>query len=176
MTEVVSRPARATSFLVAAGVTLAAALLLVPVLWWTAEHKADQACRSHLRRLGAAMWIYQEQFGGAPAGRGSDALIALRRAGIVIDPKLYLCPATSDDNDGGKALRPGQGRLPRNATSYAGPTGELPARGDPAGARTPVAGDDDEGPGRRFNHGGHANVLFGDGRVEARRSIEGLRN
>jgi len=161
-------PSRLRSALVAIGVTGGVFILILPLLSYAGTHKRDQLCRSNLHKLGAALWIYQEQYGKSPYGVGSNTLIRLYKTGIVVDPKIYLCPATGDTNDGGKALRWGQGRMPRNAVSYASPRkgSALALRGAAGAAQTAVASDDQEGLGGHFNHGDHLHVLFLDGHVE----------
>lgn len=132
-------------------------------------------CQNNLKQLGIALRLYLDGQGRRtqwPDGDGSDFLIKLYTSGVATDPGLYLCPATSDDNDRGRDLRPSLGRMPTNAVSYAGRRNALNGQHSWPGLFTTrvtcersQASDDDEGPGARYNHG-RINMLFADGHVE----------
>ena len=79
------------------------ALMVLPALRHREYSRRHGSCKSNLKQLGTAMNIYLTKFGGdahfaepAAAFRGDEFVGILFWKGIVGEPMLFVCPATSD--------------------------------------------------------------------------------
>ena len=162
-------------------------LLLGPAL---RPHREDSACgtscKSNLKQLGIAMNMYLIKFGDdsyfaepADAFRGDEFVVTLFWTNIVMEPKLFRCPATSDtgpvDASGDPVLVPltwnRAGSLADEQCSYAGRckglTGMYAHRNTPhsfteaiMGGASAMACD------KARNHSDGVNVVYSDSHVE----------
>lgn len=148
-----------------------ALLALLPTLDRIEEQGRRRVCANHLRQLGQALILYRDQSGHGvwyPTADGAGFLVALHASGVLgTDDYLLTCPSTTD------LARPTAlqaGRIPPTAVSYAGRRNAVqdryPGLYRPEEGDTVIASDDDEGGGKRFNHGDVVQLLFLDGHVE----------
>lgn len=127
-------------------------------------------CKANLKQLGLALYLYRDSNKGRyPPYDGARFLVHLYRAGTTLDPDLFLCPSSADDNGKGALLL--NTPIAPEACSYAGrrnrTQSKYPGIFTPRGAgETAIASDDDEGSGQRYNHGDAVIILFLDGHVE----------
>ena len=127
-------------------------------------------CKSNFKQLGLALYLYRDSNKGRyPPYDGARFLVHLYRAGTTLDPDLFLCPSSADDNGKGALLL--KTPIAPEACSYAGrrnrTQSKYPGIFTPRGAgETAIASDDDEGSGQRYNHGDAVIILFLDGHVE----------
>ena len=104
------------------------AALLLPALSAVKEKANQSKCKSNLKQIGTAMFLYQDSKGGQgasryPAQNGDYFLIRLYQTGVLEESSIYLCPSTGDNNTKGAVLGNGDsGSYTRasNAVSYAG--------------------------------------------------------
>ncbi len=163
------------------------------------ESPVRTRCRNNLNQLAKGMALYLAEFGDGrfypcPLGRGRDPqdysgaewLASLYWVGIINDPRVYLCPASGDDNDDGEELGAARAsaEFGPETVSYAGlhyysltdekgnPIRSAIRRGDLPSSDV-MGCDDTEG---RVNHGTAANgamhVLFVDLHVEFKTNTE----
>ncbi|MFC1806355.1 hypothetical protein ACFL09_05175, partial [Planctomycetota bacterium] len=163
---------------------------LVPVSCARARVEARRIrCRNNLNSLAKCMATYVHEHGGGrwypfPLGRGTrpddfngaEWLASVYWCGVLIEPRVFLCPSTRDTHQGGRDVgtrRAIPGRFGSQTVSYAGmhyrsltaadgrPTpGAIP---DELPPNMPMASDDTQGS---INHGRAGNsgmaVLFFD--------------
>ena len=152
--------------------------LLLPALSKAREEARKLKCRNNLKQLATALNQYIDHMGGSRflpyienQQTGAEFLVAVYWSGIVDEPRLYICPSSSDDNNLGADLgssRNDPTRATRSdwerACSYAsrlrGP-GQRPLT-DTFPAATALACDDTEG---KPHHCG-LNVIFFDTHAE----------
>jgi len=156
-------------------------------------------CGNNLRRLASGMFRYSDvleagNYLSFPLGRGiahddftgAEWLASLYWTDFVEEPSAFLCPASTDDNQGGTDLgreRAPVGRFGPGTVSYAGmhygtltcqdvPSRKILPRHTFTG-QAPMACDDTEDP---INHGtcsnGGMNIIFFDGHVEFQSSAQ----
>ncbi|MFH1730219.1 MAG: type II secretion system protein [Planctomycetota bacterium] len=91
--------------------------MLLPALGRARDEARKVRCTSNLKQLGTAMHLYLNKFGdmssfAEPAGafRGDEFLCILFWKEIVQEPKVFVCPATSDtgpvDSSGDDVVMP----------------------------------------------------------------------
>lgn len=126
-------------------------------------------CRKNLADIGQSMLVWKDQRnkGRWPKESGIRFLLKLNQAGLITgrNSETFLCPGTSDSNDGGPTGEPGSSyldwdNLDPNTISYAGRDIEAnPIKGGDS-STIPIASDDNDG---RANHRFLTNILYSDG-------------
>ncbi|HPD14744.1 MAG TPA: hypothetical protein PLE19_07335 [Planctomycetota bacterium] len=201
---------RLSHVLIVVGVLALLAGMVLPALRRSRESERrgpGHRCRNNLNQLAKGMATYLNEFGDNrfypwPAGRpgcgtverpsfgGAEWLATLYWTRVILDPGVFLCPGSPDDNEMGVKLGsngcPGGKPLAPDAVSYAAmgdvsvgiylatkqskgaayATSRLAIRDD-FPPNEPMACDDTEGPihhGERNNGG--MGVLFFDSHVE----------
>ncbi len=155
----------------ACGLLIFGGIMGAPMCSRTTQHSFSSYCRSNFKQLGLALYLYRDSNKGRyPPYDGARFLVHLYRAGTTLDPDLFLCPSSADDNGRGALLL--KTPIAPEACSYAGrrnrTQSKYPGIFTPRGAgETAIASDDDEGSGQRYNHGDEVIILFLDGHVEA---------
>ena len=145
------------------------AAMLLPVLSKVKEKANRTNCKSNLKQMGLALFLYRDSNKSQyPNEDGGDFLVKLYAAGTTTEPDLFLCPSSGDSNGEGSGLVVGS--LASGDCSYAGrenkTQSKYPGAYSSRGAsETSLACDDDEG-GAKFNHEDAVIVLFMDGHVE----------
>jgi len=93
--------------------------MLLPALGRARDEARKVRCTSNLKQLGTAMHLYLNKFGDmssfaepAESFRGDESLCILFWKDIVQEPKVFVCPATSDrgpvDENGDDIEMPGK--------------------------------------------------------------------
>ena len=141
------------------------------------HHSAESArgdyrkirCAINLRLLGQALAQYVQDAGGGtyypyPGNGdfgGAQFLAAVYWAGVIAEPKVFICPSTSDSNDDGFKLGSSFRKVAPDAVSYASRGSHLTAQPMTASfpSDTVLAADDDEGAP---NHRDRTYILYSD--------------
>ncbi|MEK7486183.1 MAG: hypothetical protein AABZ60_17810 [Planctomycetota bacterium] len=139
------------------------AAILLPILLKTKERANITKCKSNLRQLGIAMQLYVDARGKGsryPPFNGAEFWTHMYRTEVMIDPEVYLCPSSGDNNGTGEALL----GIPRPTDCSYG--GRINALGHACriftgrnASDTPIGCDDDEWSP---NHSSVVNILFLD--------------
>jgi len=168
-------------FLVVIATIVILAFMLRPTITTARPEARKIRCAYDLKQLGTAMNMYFAGFGNGvsytqPAEMfyGDTWLLSLYWEGIVVEPKLFICPNTSDDAT--KILHLVKddyaAAIPADAVSYAGRCHGLntnPWRNtidfsvDGLSPNSMMACDDAQG---KDNHGDGMNAVFFDSHVE----------
>jgi prepilin-type processing-associated H-X9-DG protein len=145
--------------LIVIGIIAAMVSILLPVLNWIRDGRFQQAarrCPSNLRQIGLAMQMYANDHGGQIPPT-LDLLVEVPVD--LLSPESFVCPFSPDHAAAGRStaeLRADLARPGHNSYVFTGLTGRF----NSLTAGHVLAYDNPA------NHGGTANVLFGDGRVE----------
>jgi prepilin-type N-terminal cleavage/methylation domain-containing protein/prepilin-type processing-associated H-X9-DG protein len=156
------------------------AAILLPTLRKVQEKALSTKCKAQLDQIGKGCMLYVQDYGEKrnlyPNANGAAFLARLYQTKCLEEWKVYLCPATSDQNESGRLLEAGkiqEGDI-NNACSYMGRKnrnqqlypGFFNMSRDTT--ITPVAGDDWDQPTGTGNHenGEAINCLFLDGHTE----------
>ena len=126
-------------------------------------------CKKNLQDIGQSLLIWKDQRnkGKWPKESGIRFLLKTWQTGMITgrNCETFLCPGTSDSNDGGPDGEPGSSykdwdNLDPNTISYAGRDVEaFPLKGTDTSTLV-IASDDNDG---RANHRFLTNILYADG-------------
>ena len=150
------------------------AILILPTLGTVHEHSVGSRCKSNMDNLGKGLLLYKYDYGRNvrfPDENGGKFIAKLYTTRIVLEPRVYVCPSTTDEFDKagmekGNPSAAGMsyaGRKNKNQTKYPGLYMEYKSR-----TNTTVASDDWEEFANHEN-GQYINFLFSDGHREHRR-------
>jgi len=100
------------------------ASIVFPVALSMASRAKVTACQANLRQLAQGLTIYYGDVGKGrfyPKHDGAKFAAALFRSGVVNESKVFICPATDDDNKEGELLKGKEGDdVPAGTISYGG--------------------------------------------------------
>jgi len=132
--------------------------LMLPAVQQARGAAREAVCRNNLKQIGMAMSMYAVQYGDhlPHDPRGPLYSLALLYPDYLGDPKVFVCPDAEESAD---AVFPDDCALAGHRCSYGYDNETHPRMTDPM---TPIVA---EKPG---SHGPRFNVLYFDGRVEAR--------
>jgi len=155
--------------------------MLLPALGRARDEARKVRCASNLKQLGTAMNMYLTGIGNgtmyampATVFHGDTWLLTLYWENIVREPKMFVCPATSDDSSKipGLTAKAYNAAIAVDAVSYAGRAFGLAANTHRNSADFSESGmtsgsmmacDDNQGTD---NHGDGLNAVFFDSHVE----------
>lgn len=79
------------------------AALLLPSLGSVQEKAKQSKCKFNLDNMGKCLAMYQQDYGRSrfwPNADGAAFLCRLFTTRILVEPMVYICPSTTDQNDG----------------------------------------------------------------------------
>ena len=150
------------------------AALILPTLGSVQEKAKQIKCKTNMDNLGKGMLMYKNDYGRNvrfPDANGGKFIATLYTTKLVVEPKVYICPSTTDEFDtaGMKNGNPSAGGM-----SYSGrknsPQTKYPGiyKAYHSTTNTTLGADDWEEFANHEN-GQYINFLFVDGHREHRR-------
>ena len=160
------------------------AAMLLPALGSVTEKAKQAKCKTNLDNIGKSMHMYRTDYGRDvrfPNGNGAAFICRLYQTKLLVEPKIYICPSTTDEYGNTPdttipAITEGDGA---NNISYAGRKNATPDQRNYPGifkayhstTMTPMASDDYQFEPNHENSQ-FVNFLFIDGHTENRREVD----
>ena len=161
------------------------AALLLPALKSVSDKAKQAKCKANLSQIGKALFMYKADFGRYrryPDANGGSFLARMYSTKILLEKKVFICPATGDYTNDQRLQELGSkhgensGDGYKNAISYAGRKNAIQRRYPGLfrmhrdTAITSIGSDDFHQPaGTSYNHSRVNIFLFQDGHTESRR-------